>query len=1290
MQKWLDEIAPKYFDFDTSELYMTSQFGYMNEVMSTVENDTHHAVSIARREFYPNTANYMSSLYKMAALQKISYPLANPATATAILILRESDILTYGTDESNNVKSFVLDNSAVFYAASIPFMLDYPIKITVKSNLTNIASLASIKNAYTAKYFSDVNNKNSLSKSYDKYIKSRVYQKGAETLLLLKVTLRQCQITRYSRAINESPLISNISLDYNVGKFMCNFEAFYSEAYNNNPRQLVKIPVNSSPVRDPFCEWQMLDESNLRLSFPDNPYFTPRYNSELNVDVYTTMGDDGNFDRFDGPLTCVAKSERYPYNNAIKVSGKIVGSSIGGYSMPILDDFKNDVIAAYATNRTYTTDSDLQVMFDKTARTTRNRIIFSKRRDDCFERMYGAYTLLKDAGGYVIPTNSLTCEFVVDDTDSIGFMNGEDELIIKAGNVWRYHDRDPMATMNEPQFEVADTGEYTITTTAAGNIPNEWNEDDQEFRYVKVAYLTENDEPVLQKYPDGEYITTTDQYSYFRKDTNGTYVFDTSDVPMYLKYDSETQTYIQTDDDTDIDPDPEAFQHINQTITKENIPILDGGVPTGSYYIQDYGIIKKSLFVDDRNIVPASNDRPFMVYPVAGASIISTDTLTYDAVYQRLVDSFTYYLNVKNAGWPTATPVDYTYDDYLTAVATCQNNRIYDEQSVVEVAAEFAKNVYDTYAFTNPFLIRYNDKLGVSAYYRNTFNSVYPLELTFVEDANVLQFSTSGLTVTRNAIFGENFYKLTISIQPSVTGINMAELLGISDGSEETITAPFDGIVDRFVYIDADEPAGGSDTEQAYAGGVYMMIKYFVGDGRDMSPEDAIHYVDSQNVQDYIDAHYPNAYDEHVIIKALRVGSGIYYNATATDDKAFVTDQSYNTNLIAGSTIVAGNIIAIQKVSDTQAIRIIGLFKNHGEVETSFYVPFVYDSYDEINDSFNYSAYISTDDAISGNDRITLTNGVYNSKTASVDDGLSVDIENTALSIAIFTDFEGDNLAKVVADEDYPSRYNAMPYAKNYTLVNVYDTLEDSPVKFLELYRFIRSTSKLQTYETTRIDPDKLITVSTKNIYTEIREIPMVRAEWAASPGNIYDLFRLLKANHDWITEAYDLLDNNFTINMKLYNTYGRSRYLMIGNNYSDDTTSEMSTIKPLDSVMLRFRFGVKLKSLIDPYDFRNRFIAYVRSYIENFNSVENFGISIYMSDLYTKLNQKFKDEIVFLEFYGINNEDAQNSQIIKTWDYEDINALGYNKYIPEFINLITVKTDTIFVPDIELTFIGV
>ena len=1272
MQKWLEEIAPKYFDFDVSELYMTTQFGYMNEVMSTVENDTHHSVSIARREFYPTTAHYLKSFYKMAALQQISYPLANPAIATAILILRENDILTYGTtDENTGIHTFILDNSAIFYAANIPFMLDYPIKITVKENKTN-SSLISMRYAYTARYM--LNTTNSLSTSNQKYIKSRIYAHGSETLLLLKVSLRQCVKTKFAQAINVSPLISNISMDFTVGRQICNFEAFYTEAYSDVQQQLVKIPVNANPVKDPFCAWQMTDDETLRISFPNNPYFNPRYNSNLNVEVYTTLGEDGNFERYDGPLSCQINSERYPYNNAIRMTGKITGSSIGGCSMPTLDDFKNNVIAAYATNKTYTTDSDLQIMFDKTARTTRNRIIFSKRRDDCFERMYGAYMLLKDASGYVIPTNSLTCEFIDSDismdgdrykADTIGYLNDRD-IIIKAGSIWRYHDENPTSIVLEPEYVLNNDGTYYTTENGVGMVPFSTEVLDPETGnplYREITYMTDNGKPdgenPVYMTLDNQYMTTTDRYAQFSSDGTRYYVHDTDD-PLY---------------------DANIALENTPLLDDEDQPVLDPTTNEPLYIIVDYGVDQRNIYEDGRNVV-SGTERKFMVYPDTTTRLTTLDTLDYDSVKSIMYNKFINYLNIIETADPSS-------EEYQTAYTELEKRDIHNEEDAADAAEAMARLATDSYAYTNPFLIRYHAQTGVSAYYRNTFNTTHPLDLIHVEDSSILQFNASGISVYRNAIFGENFYKLILEVQPSLLDSKLHTLIAtyqdeIADPNDPSIYiyAPYDGIVERFVYIDGVK---NSPDGQKYAGSVYMMVRFFVGENKN-NTQLVNYFGGDENVASYIEANFPE--DDISYVTAIRVSSSVYYELDGTNSRTFKTQTCYVTNYTAGARIKAGNRIAKLRDIDNHQIRIVGMFNNNGSVADEYYIPFIFEDYNSSVDSYTFSAYIKTDDKITEKDWMFISDGIYDSRTGNVDDGVTIDPEKIVLNIGIFVRYDDENLP-LTADEngDYANRYRNLAYVTGYTLANVYENPKTDYIKFLELYRFIRSTSKVQRSANMRLNADSIYALKTENTYTEIREIPLVRAEWARNVGSIYDLFRMLKANHDWIETAYNLLDNNFTINMKLYNTYGRSRYLNIGNNYG--TSGEaMDNMTPLDSVSLKFKFGVKLKPLVDERDFSARFITFVRTYIENFNNVENYGMNIYMSDLYTKLNQKFKDEVVFLEYYGINDFDAQTAQVIESWSYEDINALGYNKYIPEFINLYTTKVDNMFTPTVVITFI--
>ena len=125
---WVNNVAPRYFDMANVNTYRAGTLGFINDVMSTTTEDTAHGMMIARREFYPNTAQYLKSLYKHAAARSMNAPMATPAQATILLMIQQSDILKYGTDDGD-LHTFVLDDTFIAYVDDIPFMLDFPINI---------------------------------------------------------------------------------------------------------------------------------------------------------------------------------------------------------------------------------------------------------------------------------------------------------------------------------------------------------------------------------------------------------------------------------------------------------------------------------------------------------------------------------------------------------------------------------------------------------------------------------------------------------------------------------------------------------------------------------------------------------------------------------------------------------------------------------------------------------------------------------------------------------------------------------------------------------------------------------------------------------------------------------------------------------------------------------------------------------------------------------------------------------------------------------------------------------
>ena len=140
---WLENIAPNYFDMTKINNYRVGIFGYINEVMSTVTMDTHNSINIARREFYPVTAQIPQSIYKMAALQKVGLPVATPATCKAVLMLDVDEIIENSSYRNGNY-TCVIDSTAEILAEDIPFS-DIPNRNYIQSLKWEMESYDSLR-----------------------------------------------------------------------------------------------------------------------------------------------------------------------------------------------------------------------------------------------------------------------------------------------------------------------------------------------------------------------------------------------------------------------------------------------------------------------------------------------------------------------------------------------------------------------------------------------------------------------------------------------------------------------------------------------------------------------------------------------------------------------------------------------------------------------------------------------------------------------------------------------------------------------------------------------------------------------------------------------------------------------------------------------------------------------------------------------------------------------------------------------------------------------------------------
>lgn len=425
---WLENIAPKFLDLNNINNYNVGIFGYLNEVMANTTEDAFHATAIARREFYPVSAQFISSFYAMATLQSIDIPLCTPATCKCALIIPQKEIIDNSTFK-DGLYECTIDNCLKIFARDLQFMLDYPIKIISKKTS---------KWTHTVHY--DISVSNSLNKTNDaRYISNKILKEdGTNYVALFIDCIRQLEMEEISNIVIKDSIMDTITMDIDFDGNLANFEIFYKESANSEEIQLQKVMINAKTPSSPYVQYELINQNKIRLTFAYNSIFNPKYNSEVIARVYTSSGADGNFNSFSEDLVCSSDSEKYPYNASMTILGKVNGSATGGANQLLTEEFRNQILKAYSTNNTITTSSDLQIHFDDIAGDIDNiKVLFKKKRDDALIRLFGAYCVIKDTGKNVIPTNTLDIECLKSDfVDEV--TQGTNRIIIPPGTIFEY------------------------------------------------------------------------------------------------------------------------------------------------------------------------------------------------------------------------------------------------------------------------------------------------------------------------------------------------------------------------------------------------------------------------------------------------------------------------------------------------------------------------------------------------------------------------------------------------------------------------------------------------------------------------------------------------------------------------------------------------------------------------------------------------------------------------------------------------------------------------------------
>ena len=406
------KIAPQYFDIQEIDTTNVGLFGYVTEALGDNAEDSFFATSMMFKEIFPVTAEDPESIYLMASIFQMDNHYATPSLLGLNILISEEDVIKKATF-ANGFYTLHIDRDMVINVDGIPFMLDYDIALmSAESGTETVGGQTYTRYTHTARYILDSTFNNSISDINSPYIPTRVHRhtENGKRYVLMTVYVHQVAKTVIEDVVLSNDRINLVSKEYDFTGQIANFEIFYRESDVENWRQMKKYLANSAMVStDECCYYKFINDGKLGISFnTDDRYFIPAFNSQLKVEIYTTLGKDGNFTDYKGEeLTISAVSTKYESNKGLIFIGNVRGGASGGYNAKSLDELKIEVIKSYSTVKSFTTANDLTLYFNNLRLNQNNELLFLKQRDDALKRLFSAFVLFKDKSGNVVPTNTV-------------------------------------------------------------------------------------------------------------------------------------------------------------------------------------------------------------------------------------------------------------------------------------------------------------------------------------------------------------------------------------------------------------------------------------------------------------------------------------------------------------------------------------------------------------------------------------------------------------------------------------------------------------------------------------------------------------------------------------------------------------------------------------------------------------------------------------------------------------------------------------------------------------------
>lgn len=283
-----------------------------------------------------------------------------------------------------------------------------------------------------------------------------------------------------------------------------------------------------------------------------------------------------------------------------------------------------------------------------------------------------------------------------------------------------------------------------------------------------------------------------------------------------------------------------------------------------------------------------------------------------------------------------------------------------------------------------------------------------------------------------------------------------------------------------------------------------------------------------------------------------------------------------------------------------------------------------------------FSADLLTDDRILSNSTFAITNAVK-AIEFSKSDNVYIPISDSIVNIYILYN-TGSTTSNMF------DRYPEFKDISGFEITNIYSNKTDH-LTYIEPLNMMRSTV---SFSTVSID-------GKDETCSHLTLLPVVKADVVSNTESFSVFIDKLSQNYRYIEACLPRLRNNTHIDIKFYNTYGRSKNYYIG----DDQ-------ELIDRVNIEIKFKVSIVSGTDDIEIRKNLKTFIKEFIEKVNSSGNNDL--YISNLIREIETNFAS-VHHLKFMGINDYDTNYQTIsVITTDLAELSKEERRQYVPEIL----------------------